>query len=215
MKRLIIMTGTIALVLMLLTIGARIVGSQSVTSPLARFQADQCSPQPCWHGIRPGQTTLKDAQAIMRNDPNINFDPMTEQWCWRGGDGGCWDVTLRSWSSYSDKLLNVIAVHPSENTLSLGDTVTLFGEPLTSNLCWIAGIRDGDIPDTIARPLAAAYLTFKGNLKVVAYNPQHPAVRQLDPNMIVLTIYYQAGYDIYTPRWQGFTSPARWGCNRG
>ncbi len=215
MKRLIIMTGTIALILMLLTIGARIVGNQSVASALARFQANQCSPQPCWHGIRPGQTTLSEAQDILDSDSTISFDAGSEQWCWHADSGTCWDVTLRSWNRDGDKPLGVVAIHPAANALKLGDTLTLFGEPLTSNLCWIAGIRDGDIPDTIARPLAAAYLTFKGNLKVIAYNPQRPAVRQLDPNMIVLTIYYQAGYDIYTPHWQGFTSPARWGCNRG
>ncbi|MCC7450722.1 MAG: hypothetical protein IT324_25130 [Anaerolineae bacterium] len=215
MRRLISMMGCITLVLVFLIIGGRVVGSQPSSAALARFQAAQCAPQPCWHNIRPGQTTLDDARTVLRRDPAVDFDPATEQWCWHGDPGLCWYVTLRSWSRDTDKPLNVIAIYPPANAVKLGDTLALFGAPLTSNLCWIAGIQDGDISAAIARPLAAAYLTFKGNLKVIAYNPQRPTLRQLDPNMVVLTIYYQAGYDIFTPRWQGFTSPARWGCNRG
>jgi hypothetical protein len=107
----------------------------------------------------------------------------------------------------------MVVFEPAHGSLRLGDAVRIFGDPLTSNLCFIAARGSGDVPADAPHPLMVAYLTFRGSTKIVAYHAQQPLVPRVDPEMTVYRIYFQNGYDIYTPRWQGFANQ-KLGCNR-
>lgn len=213
--------GRLALFLLLLwfalagmVVVARGAGESAARPPaLGAFEREQCLPSPCWRGVRPGRTTIRQAEAIF-NEQFFRVSGNTDrQVCWSGEV--CWYYVVRPWvSSAPDVSVGEIVVRPAPGDLKLGDAVRLFGSPLTAQLCWIPGSTSGDVDPGVPRPLLVAYLTFKGGIKVVAFNPNDPMLPRYVPEMIVHKIYYQAGYDIFRPPWPGFVSRVRLGCGR-
>ena len=200
------------LFLAILLTGARVAGSLHAESnaPNMSFADEQCSPQPCWRGIRPGETSLAQTRAILKDSAVADDEYRI---CYQ--IDGCWSFSIRSWSADPASPLGMLTIQPAKDSFLLWQAVKQFGDPLTSILCLITAPSNGDIGTEVKRPLMVAYLTFKGNIKVVAYNPRDPMLRRIDPMMDVYRFYYQSGYDIFTPRWKGFSQQQRLGCNMG
>jgi hypothetical protein len=216
MRHLLFVTITLTVTVVLLIFGVRVWGSTIDTSPpaIAKFSAEQCDPDPCWHGIQPGKTGLAQAEAILEAMPGSTAEKF--QFCWDGTNTGCWRLDTTSWSAQNPQApLGMMTFQPPPDAFHLVDAVKLFGDPISSMMCWITTPTNGDIGTEIPRPLMVSYISFKGGIKVVAYNPHDPASRRMDMAMSIYRMYLQPGYDIYTPRWKGFSEQQRLGCNMG
>jgi hypothetical protein len=216
---LILSATSIAVLVVLLIFGARVVGSTNSPEPttLALFKAETCSPQPCWHTIQPGKTTLTNANALLQALPGSTADKF--QFCANGSSGdstGCWRIdTFGSSAIDANAPLAKITFQPPADAFRLVDAVKLFGDPINSMLCYIISPSSGDIGLEIPRPLMVAYIAFKGGIRVVAYNPHDLKSRRLDMSMSVYRLSMQPAYDVFSPRWNGFSQQKRLGCNMG
>ncbi len=216
MIRLLARLFTVMILLALLLAGVRAVGGLNPASSAASyFQAEQCSPQPCWRGIQPGKTSLAQAESILNEKIERGSDIPDHRLCWPDAAIPCWNYYVRSWSADPADPIGLIAIQPARGAFKLADALKLYGDPLTSTLCWINSPGAGDLAEDIARPITVAYLTFRGNIKIVAFNPERPLALRIDMEMAVYRVYYQVGYDIFTPRWQGFSGQRSLGCDRG
>src|SRR5438552_5385841 len=91
MSRLVGYTVSVLLTLVILLVMARVVGGTIKPSGFALFQLNQCSPEPCWHDIQPGVTTVEQARAILAADPGLAANLATYY-------DNCWYmVSVPSW----------------------------------------------------------------------------------------------------------------------
>jgi hypothetical protein len=214
MKRLIVLNTIVFAALGLTLLSARVVAPRNAQpSAASLFESELCTPRPCWRGFRPGATTFRQIESSLNVKLSHTADSPNYQLCWLGSSLPCWGVNVRSWSSDPNDPIGMIVFEPARGSFLLGDAVRIFGDPLTSNLCFIAAPSSGDVPSYVSRPVLVAYLTLRGSIKIVAYHSQKPLVQRMDPDMTVYRIYFQDGYDIYAPRWHGFARQ-RLGCNR-
>ena len=178
-----------------------------------QFVTEYCTPQPCWRGIRPGVTSLDQTRAILQTHTAPGQFMDEYRLCYE--PGACWGLSIRSWSADAKDPVSLLTFQPAQGAFRLGDAVALYGDPITSQLCQIIAPSNGDLGPEVQRPVMVAYLTFRGNIKVVAYRPDDPTRRRIDPAMSVYRLYYQVGYDIFSPRWRGFSQQSQLGCKMG
>lgn len=212
MFRIISLLFIITVVCSLLLIVPRVTGGLN-RSPVEQFASEYCSPQPCWRGIRPGVTSLNQTRAILQTNTSAGQNTDDYRLCYQ--PNACWDLSVRSWSADPQDPVGVLTFQPTPGAFLLGDAVALYGDPLTSQLCQIIAPSNGDLGPEVPRPVMVAYMTFHGNIKIVAYQPNDPMQKRIDPAMNIYRLYYQVGYDIYTPRWSGFSQQAKLGCTMG
>src|SRR4051812_24334043 len=216
MRNLLFASTAIIVSVFMLIFGARVWGSAVEPAPslIEKFSAEQCDPKPCWHGIQPGKTTLTQAEALLSTLPGSSKDNF--RFCWDDTAAGCWQLNVTTWSVLDPHSpVGMLTFQPPADSFHLVDAVKLYGDPINSMLCWITAPTNGDIGPEIPRPLMIAYVAFKGGVKVVAYNPHDLASRRMDMEMSIYRMYLQPSYDIYTPRWNGFSQQKRLGCNMG
>lgn len=216
MRHLLFISTALTVIVVMLIFGARAWGSavDSSTPLMSKFSAEQCDPKPCWHGIQPGKTALAQAEALLKTMPGSSPDNF--QFCWDGTANGCWHLNMMTWNAQDPQApIGMMTFQPPPDSFHLVDAVKLFGDPINSMLCWITTPSSGDMGPEIPRPLMIAYVAFKGGIKVVAYNPHDLASRRMDMSMSIYRMYLQPSYDIYTPRWNGFSQQKRLGCNMG
>lgn len=192
-----------------LLVGARALGTQGTTA-IAEFATETCSPQPCWHSIRPGVTSLADTRNILQADA-ISGTTDEYKHCYQLQ--GCWSISITSYSADPADPIGQMAFVPAPGSFLLGDAVRVYGDPLTSQVCLILSPSAGDVGPEVPRPLMVSYITFRGNIKAIAYNSKALTDQRFDPAMDIYRMYYQIGSDIYTPRWRGFLHPAL-GCRQ-
>jgi hypothetical protein len=127
---------------------------------------------------------------------------------------GCWSLSVTSYSANSQDPVGQLAFQPSPGAFVLGDAIRMYGSPISSQLCYLSTPTNGDLGPEIQRPVMVGYLTFRGNIKVITYAPKAPLQQRFDPAMNIYHLYYQVGYDIFSPRWRGF-SQQKLGCAMG
>jgi hypothetical protein len=218
MRQLLFIITTTVVVVIMLIFGARTLGSakEPSISAMAKFAAEQCDPQPCWHGIQPGKTSAAQAEALLAALPGSTPDKL--QFCpdADSADTSCWRVDVMSWSQLDPTSpVGMMVFQPPADAFHLVDAVRLFGDPINSMMCYISTPSSGDIGPEIPRPLMISYVAFKGGIKVVAYNPHGLLSRRVDMSMSIYRMYLQPAYDVYSPRWNGFSQQTRLGCNMG
>jgi hypothetical protein len=175
------------------------------------FRAEQCTPQPCWRGVRIGQTSRQQAARTL----NAGYEYKAEghPHCWGEIDTPCWYYSVRGWGG--DNPITEIEIQPAAGQFLMQDALLAFGSPLTAQLCLINGPSAGNVDSSVPRPLMIGYFTFSGGVRLVAINRQAPLSQRLSPLMEVHRLYYQpSGYEIYTPRWHGFALQRVLGCSR-
>ncbi len=216
MRRLLIRTSLLVAVFALLIGGARIVGSLNKAPAAALFESWYCSPQPCWHGLRPGATTFNQAQALLAADATIisALDHSSSTLCWQMKATAIQTVcagpikeTLDSPIGYMFMVLN-----RDQDALRLGEAIRLFGPPRGAKLCWWRSGLDLSYPT----PALVADVYFDNGVYVAAYSPQEPALWRLDPDMAVFAMSYAAGREYRgIPAWRGFiTRDDEEGCGK-
>jgi hypothetical protein len=189
-------------------LAARLVGSTRSLQAKMLLDSGQCE-QPCWHGIRPGETTLAEAEAALREGNIVSiYSPhsaMILRWAirsdppWRGS-------AFRFNAERADDTITFVELNPPLAAMRLGDAIAIFGEPLISTLCW----RFDSVPGDVAQPFLAAHLYFQGNVEVLAYNPVDPRGKRYTPDMAIWQVIYdypsiEPPYRFDAPRWRGFT----------
>lgn len=172
---------------------ARATGSQGKPSPLvAIYEAGEC-PQPCFRGIRPGITTLFQADALIRTDSSLAVvESNTQHVCWTRSfstsqDGGC----ALSYAGRVDGLVDEITIAIPEGTLKLGHLIQALGDPVGIDKC-------GN--------LISPYVVFKGGT-LVWFHDIWRAGERFDPNLSIGGILYRRSYpgeEIFNSPWRGF-----------
>ncbi|MEP7285357.1 MAG: hypothetical protein ABI947_06285 [Chloroflexota bacterium] len=215
MRPLVILTSATVIILSLLIFATSALSNASAPlTPVQKFLAEQCDPHPCWRDIRPGTTSLAQAEQILHTLPVAQ--PDTYRVCWEKDPASCWNLTITTSTFQApDDPIGRMTFQPPLGTFRLGDAVSKFGDPISSIMCYINTPTNGDIGPEIQRPLMIGYVSFKGGVKVVAYNPDDPLSRRMDLNMSVYWLYLQPSYDIYAPPWYGFAVQKKLGCNGG
>jgi hypothetical protein len=212
MMRLLNYLSITVLILAMLVLGSRVIGTQR-PSAVEQFASQKCSPRPCWRDIHPGETSMDQARTILKADA-ISGIPDQYQVCYESN--GCWSLILHSFSADPQSPVGELAFQPSPGAFLLGDAINLYGDPISSQLCYLAAPTNGDLGPEIQRPLMVGYLTFRGNIHAVVYAPKDTLQQRFDPAMDIYRLYYRAGnYDIFSPPWRGFSRPKKLGCNMG
>jgi hypothetical protein len=213
MNRLLLWTPASVTAFAILLMAVRMVGGLAVPPAIQELEVYQCTPQPCWHDIRPGHTTFEQAERILRADSTFvtrqQNDLSGNMLCWRAASDPTWQGCIPSWSKpLPDNVVRTVGLWPSEVTVRLGDAIVLFGEPTSSQLCWTI-----NPPANVPGPLVTVYIHFKDNITAVAYNPLEPKETRFDPGMTVYQLTYRRdAVPADAPAWRGFTEPSHQGC---
>jgi hypothetical protein len=125
--------------LSLLVGAARMIGGLGEYPAQEMLRLFECSPQPCWHGMHIGVTTVDEAVKLLSADETIrlsDYDPSDNFVCWRWnnqwrnkrfGADGCYSLAPDSYYT-----LNLFYM---DNPLRLSDVFLLIGKPVSSYLC--------------------------------------------------------------------------------
>ncbi len=162
----------------------------------------QCS-YPCWHGIKPGEMTISQAENLLRRDKEIaNIEHIEDDICWSvltvSGWTGC--ISPQEGTAF----VNHITFYPPETrTFQVSDAVTLFGRPTLATVCVIEG---GDSREVTVQN------TFADHVVVSASTEQFGVAPRLVFNMSVTEIdFYKfieasPSYFEHSLSWRGFSS---------
>jgi hypothetical protein len=179
-----------------------------IKSPAAALmQAYRCEPQPCWHGIRPGMTTLEQARAVMDADSSFAASlGIYKERCWHVVAAPSWKACFGPLLAAGSELTGYVYLRfiSAADAPRLGDALTVMGAPLASKVCFY---RLGIEPDGF-RPIVGADLYFKNGVYAGAYDPRQPGNFHLNPNMTVFLVSYVhfESYNLNAPRWRGFVN---------
>jgi hypothetical protein len=207
--RLLIGTAVMIAALALIMVTIRLIGGRAAPPAAVAILDPGACPQPCWHGIRPGETTFRQAQVLLEaNHDQIvlpanavvrNLMSFTQSAGWSG-----W---IERWPGESQPLSNIdapiqyIRLQPPPNTLQLGDALLLFGEPLASDLCpsWPV------YPPRVGFRTYMGSVFFQSNIDVTVVSGES----RFDPHTPVTSITYfypadEPPYRFDMPPWRGF-----------
>ncbi len=157
-----------------------------------------CSPQPCWHGIQIGVTSVEEASQILTADAAIrlvNYNPehQTVCWAWLDEEGsgnrgnGCY--TSAAEAQYLPLYFSYV-----DPPLTLGDILLSMGRPITSYTCnnfRVANIYSQRMIVSVANLQNDSWIAPELQVKTIGYLAPHTD---------------QASYAI-NYRWTGFS---RW-----
>lgn len=218
MRKLLLVASFLLILCSASVLAARSIAPAPTANGAALLDPAGCVSPVCWHGISPWRSTVAQFNAIMRDAAEpiqpASLANLFYRLCHRQQ---CWEVHADTYGRAEDDLIGRVALTVPTGALTLGDLVARYGQPTTSQLCVIIGSINGNLPSIVPRPAMAAYFTFKGGLRVVAYNLHQPMSRRYDLRMEIFQIYFENAPDITVPsrQWKGFTSVIRDGCNRG
>jgi hypothetical protein len=212
MVRLLAPLAAIMATLAMLLVAARVAGSVNRSSAFAVMAMYRCSPEPCWHDIRPGVTSLEEAKALLAADSSLTFfRGLYNDNCWQIESVPSWRVCFGPLQGGRSNLTGYLYLDfdsPHEAP-RLGDVLSLFGEPSGSKICWYKfGVAGSN-----ARSVMGADVYWETGLYAGAYNPTAPDSYRLEPWMPLFLLTYARPYDANLPLWRGFVqqSPGR-GC---
>jgi hypothetical protein len=206
-----------------LIIIARVIGSGNKPPALAMLDPGNC-PQPCWHGIQPGITTVGKAVEGLSSDVDFDSTALTTNSgrlrpCWRTASYGIWRVCIENVEQLSDSV-SFINLWPSQDGIRLGDAINVLGDPLSIYSCPAnAGLR----LDVSSQYTWSVFLVFRGSIRVTAYksfdlSTDKYEIPKVSPYMMIRDFSYypdqnfEAGAVYQT--WRGFTRPSvrNYGC---
>jgi hypothetical protein len=216
MIRLLTHTGIIVGVLALLVTAVLAIG-EGLASPEASLLAPGTCVQPCWQGIRPGQTTLRNAQAQLKANSLSPYQTTFQSLEFVAGNDNfrlCWETPARpTWQGCATNLprpdepmdlIKFLRIRYRKDVLRLGEAIAVFGRPISAMQCWESANRWVNAP---AQPFVATFVAFSGQVQLVAFDRARLDGRRLDPAMTVLEVWYDTS-GIVTPNmpWRGFTA---------
>ncbi len=218
MTRLLIGTSVIFVICSFLLVGVRAANSANKSPTLTVLELYQCSPEPCWHDIRPGVTPVEQAWALLATDHGLSMGLGSyDEHCWFRLADPLWRVCLGPLKGVPGDLVGYIYVQFGQGTEStaadaprLGDVLTLYGAPWASKLCWYRFMTGSGAPGA----QIAADVYFNDGLYAAASDPRDSYHFRFDPNMPLFLISYSLPISerLDIPRWRGFTKATGQGC---
>lgn len=189
-------------------------GTQRSPSPaMLAIDPGSCS-QPCWHDIQIGKTTVKQAEALLKQDSKfvveLNIDPNSF-----GAGGMSWEAQSGpiDWGAADPQIPNdpnspVNFLYMYLDDLRLGDAIQVFGEPVGYELCWRTDTMDAHVHfnNHIDVLVSGIYIDMMGHMSAFA------------PNQNVAAVIYhpldQQPYRRELRPWEGFKAPSKdgWKC---
>lgn len=211
MIRLLSRTAALVMTLMLMLIVLRGAGSLDKPFAVMLLDAEGCK-APCWNGIRPGETTLEQAEARLRADPsvvNVASTPSIDELCWSTLAAPFWRSCARRTYRATGGAVERLTLELPPDALLLGDAIAVFGNPVAVEQCPVRNIRLAGVP----RQFIGTYVSFGNNTRLMVYDARDAYTQVLTPDMVVLRILYYSPAAMrptdYAERWQGFASVAR------
>jgi hypothetical protein len=207
--RLLILSLAIAILMAGLMVGVRMAGGLTRTAAAEVLDVAQCD-QPCWQGIRLGETTIDQVTDQFKANNLLRLNTISSKFdnerCWNStlnNQTQAWEACAVFWYG-SGRRIYLIRLNPPQGALTLGDAVAVFGHPTAVKLCW----WDGKIPN-MPTYFVRARIAFANGIEVWAYNLRRPLAEQINPQMLIYTVRYQSEMD-NSPyrgdvRWPGFT----------
>jgi hypothetical protein len=174
---------------------------------LTLLSPDPTCPQPCWHGIQLGKTTVDEAQAHLLNDKVLastvtRRDALTLNWSIPPGA----IYPSQAWSPLEQsQIQDIVLGVPPTTHLRLGDAIALWGDPTHAN---VERCNGGDAYH------GQAHLDFQGNIEVMiefyaAWDQPEPPGVQLSPETPIAEIHYfldpSRRFWYRDPTYSGFT----------
>lgn len=198
MKYVLILAVGLITIFSLAVAGARAIGTQDKPSVVAILDSGDC-PQPCWQGIQPGKTTLREARTLVASGSMwgaASYDS-NGRLTWEMASPGGWR-SIATGSRYSSRsTIQTIELIPPRGAVKLGDIVTNFDNPLRMRYC-----DRNRTPDHI-------HLFFDGSVEVIAINTEGNAIDRLDPDLLIRSIRYHSpgtANSYNAVDWEGFVS---------
>jgi hypothetical protein len=190
-------------VMVALLVAARFAGRINRSPSMAIMELYRCSPEPCWHNIRPGVTTLDEAKTILAADSGLMFDHgFYRDNCWQVLSMPSWRACFGPLTGRLGNLTGYLYLNFASPPQAprLGDVLALFGEPTASKLCWYKfGVAGSN-----ARSVMGADIYWEDGLYVGAYNPLEPDSYRLSPHMPLFLMSYAQRNAANEPPWRGF-----------
>ncbi len=201
MTRLLVFTCVLTMALALPVVGVRLIGA--IPEPpigVSLLESGSCA-QPCWHGIRPGETSLREVADILRGDGYTIREDFPYELCWDLWADLPGHGCVRKSNPEPGGPMDQVELDLPDDALPLGYMITKLGEPLSARLC----VSQNKAGATVV----TAYLYFPGNVEVMAHDPVYPDRLRLDATMSVTqVIFYPYDESWYSPgagNWQVFT----------
>jgi hypothetical protein len=138
------------------------------------FYLETCAPLPCWHGIRPGTTSLEAARALLEADGLINVSSADGQLYWHmEGDGPLQgDVTARA-----DGTVAEVRIAVRDRSLLLRRLADWLGDPVAVQCeCWDESEFSYARYRVQFPGSAVAYLQAPGRCSATGLGPEHRAL---------------------------------------
>jgi hypothetical protein len=174
------------------------------------FLASGNCQQPCWQGVRPGETEPDVALTLLWENnliaPEGIWPGYMSRFCWASSDAFPWEGCLNQKGLASRRFpIETIDLRP--HGLMFGDVIGVFGTPLAAFTCQVVA---GSVSSLTARAMTADYFYFPNNIIVRAYAVRNQPLAAT-PNLLVYRITYypegQTTWKAYSfPGWHGFSS---------
>jgi hypothetical protein len=112
------------------------------------FHAAVCTPQPCFYSIYPGRTTLAEAEQLLENAPGVVVQRTDTNICWTSKFAqGC---LFPAFTANRDAAVTQINFNTGNSSVTLGDVLTAFGQPILDIAC---RRTIGNLTDTMTKVL--------------------------------------------------------------
>jgi hypothetical protein len=149
-------------------------------SPMPYWQDYLCFPQPCWHNIRPGKTTMAEALEMIQSDPQLQLNGQREKgFTFRrlssAQAGGYIETSnVPRHGHESPGIVYGIYINEApehELQVQVQDAITIYGTPLALHYVFTEGPRADGI-----------YIYFTGNVVATVYDLLNPRNRDVYPH---------------------------------
>lgn len=166
--------------------------------------------QPCWHGIRLGETLPDMALRLLYADhltsPNIAWPENINRFCWASSDKLLWEGCFNQKGSPRSPISS-IDLRPHNNILTLKEVIGFLGSPLAAYSCTVF---PGSVSSMTARAGTAKYFYFENDVVVRAYDAHFTFAPVSETTLVYWITWYSELQTVFSltklPRWQGFLS---------
>jgi hypothetical protein len=150
-------------------------------SPMPYWDDYLCFPQPCWHNIYPGKTTMAEALEIIQADSQLQITSSRDRviTCERVGFGFYAGAYFQSSSRQLGTVTDIFAYETHEYELHMKDAVTIYGTPLSLYYSFGAGPKTDGI-----------YVRFSSNVVACVYDLDNPTTGLIYPDSSIAQIHY-------------------------
>jgi hypothetical protein len=165
-------------------------------SPMPFWNDYLCFPQPCWHSIVPGKTSMEEALAILQTNANLRITGILKGMIF-------WERALNSQAGglissdmSTPPFVAKIYIHEaSEHGLRMKDAIIIFGTPLA--LHYVFG--EGPKADGV-------YVYFPSNVIAIVYDMLNPSSREIHPDSSIVQLNYSVSSKVPTEHpWTGYS----------